>query len=171
MIALKWWHIYIVAAVTLVLLVALVTYVVLGKRPPVHSVEVDIDEDVLPGHELPRGAYCQWQYFLGEETVNCNAVTAEGFVGLSYDPHKHQILRTYYGPNNKFSVGELILTRGAPVRISKKGAWIYLYWRDGSATFSYAKVFRPGTPVLLVIYGNDLMTDDAQQWQGFANGR
>lgn len=134
-----------------------------ARKQAVRQIEIDIDDDLLPGQPVPDDAYCQ--FYIGENCAGYGVRRRGGFAGIT--PDQKKIRRVYYIPLERFSVGDLLLAVGAPVWIKRTGRMVYLGWPDGNITVSWTRAFRPETSVGMFLFGKDVVPAGTKQWQGF----
>jgi hypothetical protein len=145
------------------------TVVEVSRQRPVQVVDMAMPEAVMPGQVLPPDAACEWQYYRPDEFVYCRVQRRGREVILAYD--LEHIAETAYRPTADYNLGQVVLSKGAPVSVIREGDSFLVYWADGTAVYLYTRMLRPTTLVLLVLLGTTPTSGRVHSWRGFANNQ
>jgi hypothetical protein len=136
-------------------------------RTPIPLLDVQPDQQYMPGNPVPPGSYRDWQYAISY-TQYCVARQIPG-ENVTFDVSRRKNLITHTSvTSGKLTVGDLMLAWGQPTGYARNGFVFEVYWGTRSA-YVVAKALSPYSPVVFVAY--DLELQYQLPWQGLINRR
>jgi hypothetical protein len=126
---------------------------------------LDLPPRYFPGNPLPEDVSCYTHD--DEHAPRCFDQLFGEEVYFNFDGNPRTILRTII-PAQAYTIGQLILSWGAPSGIRRNYYTIYVYWGTRSALL-YTNSFQPDSRVEFILY--DLEQQPTSPWRGFTYRR
>lgn len=140
--------------------------VTIGRIVPGSGPVSELPENLLPGNVAPVGAVCD-SFHDGSGRCRYLFNTEDEPIYLVYDGTSRVIASVMMWPQNQ-TIGDLILTWGAPVSLAQYGSAIDVFWLEHSAHLSSC-VFGPTSRVEWIRFGPD--AEPASPWHGFSSSK
>src|SRR5438045_3374121 len=104
---------------TAIIALAISTVIKVYRTDPT-SHYLDPDPQLMPGHLLPAGSYCDWQFAMGDSQYCTAQSGADEHVALDVDRKTGIITRTTVS-NHGLTIGDLMLIWGEPSGYARGG--------------------------------------------------
>lgn len=151
-----------IIAATLVVATSFVAVILAAVRQPLKAIN-ELPEHLLPGHSLPPGVSCAWDYSWSAITY-CTVPGRGPLIYLYYNRETGKII-TAEMYTSETTIGDLINAWGTPTSMKQYSYAAIVYWGTRSA-WVYTSHIRPTDDLVILQYHE--VADQTRPWRGFA---